>query len=495
MTQLNIPNVIPRRILFGNPDRAMLRLSPDGRWLGFIAPLDDVLNVWVAPMDDLEAAKPITHDTTRDIRLYSWAHTNQHIIYLQDTGGDENWHAFSVHIDHGEAKDLTPFDGVQARIQEVSEEYPDEVLIGLNQRDPQFHDLYRVNIHTGDMTLVLENDSYMFILTDRHFQPRFAARMTPDGGNEIFRRDDQEWKSFFTIPMEDMMTNFPVGLDRAGETLYMTDSQGRDTAALVAIDIASGQRTVLAENAQADVDATMIHPTSREVEAVAFTYTRKEWQILDESIRGDFDYLSTVADGEVEIVSRTHQDDAWLVAYRMDNGPVRYYYYDRSAQAVRFLFTNQSELAGLPLAKMHSVVVKARDGLDLICYYTLPSWCEQNARGKGQHLPLVPEIPLPTILWVHGGPWTRDEWGYNSIHQLFANRGFAVLSINYRGSTGLGKKFLNAANLEWGRKMHDDLIDATNWAIEEGIADRDRIAITGGSSGRFRTRDELGLQN
>jgi dipeptidyl aminopeptidase/acylaminoacyl peptidase len=224
----------------------------------------------------------------------------------------------------------------------------------------------------------------------------------------------------------------------------------------------------------------MIHPTEKNIQAVAFTYERKHWQIIDESIADDLAYLSTVAEGEVEVVSRTLDDRYWMVVYVMDDGPVQYYLYDREVQKAEFLFTYRKALEGLALAKMHTMVIKSRDGRDLVSYYTLPVGSDSDGDG-------YPDEPLPMVLYVHGGPWSRDNWDYNPVHQWLANRGYAVMSVNFRGSTGFGKAFINAGNLEWGGKMHDDLIDAVEWAVREEIADPDRVAIMGGSYGGYAT--------
>jgi dipeptidyl aminopeptidase/acylaminoacyl peptidase len=214
------------------------------------------------------------------------------------------------------------------------------------------------------------------------------------------------------------------------------------------------------------------------MQAVAFNYARPEWKVLDRSIQADLDYLKTVAGGDISVTSRTLDDRTWTVAYLMDNRPVRFYLYDRTARRARFLFTNRKALEDLPLATMHPVVIESRDGQDLVSYLTLPVDSDRGRRGR-------PDRPLPMVLAVHGGPWARDGWGLIPEHQWLANRGYAVLSVNFRGSTGFGKRFINAANGEWAGKMHDDLIDAVNWAVQERIADKDRIAIMGGSYGGY----------
>ncbi len=270
------------------------------------------------------------------------------------------------------------------------------------------------------------------------------------------------------------------GREEKGKILYLLDSRGRDTAALFALDMETGTQRLIAEDPRADAGEVMVHPTEKNVQAVAFTYERREWRLIDGSVAPDLAYLRTVADGEITVVSRTLDDRYWIVVYIMDNGPLRYYRYDRQEHAAQFLFTNRRELETVPLARMHPVTLRARDGLSLVSYYTLPLGSDPEGRGR-------PQRPLPMVLFVHGGPWGRDEWGYNPFHQWLANRGYAVLSVNFRGSTGFGKALINAGNCEWSRKMHDDLIDAVDWAIREGIADPQRVAIMGGSYGGYAT--------
>jgi len=481
MSQIDAAPLIPREVLFGNPDKITVRLSPDGDRISYLAPVDGVLNVWVGPADDTDSAEPVTNDTDRGIRIYFWAYTNKHILYLQDQAGDENWRVYSVNLETGQTIDLTPLEGVQARIQAISQKFPEEILIALNDRDPTLHDIYRINITTGEKSLVMENEGFVGFTTDDEYNVRFAMRLTSDGGSETFQATEEGvWEPFMTIAMEDLLTTGIVGFDETGTILYLIDSRNRNTAAFFALDLGTGEQNLIAEDPRADTSDLMIHPTEKIVQAVAFTYERKHWQIIDESIADDLAYLKTVANGDVEVVSRTLDDDYWMVAYLVDDGPVQYYRYDCEEMSAEFLFTQRTALEGLSLAKMHPVVVKSRDGLDLISYYTLPIGSDSDSDGR-------PDEPLPMVLFVHGGPWARDNWGYNSVHQWLANRDYVVLSVNFRSSTGFGKEFTNAGNLEWGGKMHDDLIDAVNWTVQEGIADPDRVAIMGGSYGGYAT--------
>ena len=477
----NVP-LIPRDALFGNPNRAAARISHDGTQLAYLAPEQGVLNVWVGPLDGPSKAKPVTHDKVRGIRTYFWAYTSQHILYLQDVGGDEDWHVYCVDLAVGETKDLTPLEKVNARIEQVSHRFPEEILVGLNDRDPELHDLYRVNLVTGKRKLVEKNSQrFSGYICDDDYRVRFATRFTPDGANQLFAADGQGgWDEFLKIPAEDTLTTNPLGFDKTGDVLFITDSRRRNTAALVAWDLNTGERTVLAENEQADVGEVLSHPTENTVEAVSFNYTRKEWQVLDDAVAADLEYLRSVADGEIAVTSRTLDDRHWTVAFLLDDGPVKYYHYDRDAQKATFLFNNRDDLEGMPLVKMRPEVITVRDGLKLVSYLTLPPGCDADDDR-------LPDEPVPLVLNVHGGPWARDEWGFDPEHQFLANRGYAVLSVNFRGSTGLGKEFLNAGNKEWAGKMHDDLVDSVEWAVKKGIADPNRVAIMGGSYGGYAT--------
>jgi dipeptidyl aminopeptidase/acylaminoacyl peptidase len=474
--------LVERDLIFGNPDKAGASLSPDGSRIAFLAPVDGVLNVWVGPVDDLQAATAVTKDTDRGIRIFFWAYTGKQIVYLQDKGGDENWRVYVTDLASGETTDLTPFENVQARIENVSHLFPEEILIGLNDRNQQLHDIHRVNIVTGERSLVQQNDEgFVGYVTDDEYNVRFATMFTPDGGSKIFQKSESgSWEPFMEILPEDVMNTTPIGFDKTGRILYMIDSRGRNTSALVSHDLDSGEEKVIAVNAKSDLSDAMVHPTEKTIEAVAFTYERKEWQILDESVRADLDYLEAVADGDLEVISRTLDDKHWAVVYIMDSGPVRYYTYDREAKQERFLYTNRKALEDKPLVKMHPVTITSRDGMSLVSYYSLPIWSDGDDDGR-------PDQPLPMVLNVHGGPWGRDSWGYDPWHQWLANRGYAVLAVNFRGSTGFGKEFTNAGDLEWAGKMHDDLLDAVDWAVEAGIADPERVAIMGGSYGGYAT--------
>jgi dipeptidyl aminopeptidase/acylaminoacyl peptidase len=480
-TRLASVKLIPRHALFDNPDKSSARVSPDGKQLAYLAPKEGVMNIFVGPLDDPDAAKPVTDDKQRGIRVFFWAYDSAHVLYIQDSKGDEDWHLYSVDLAKQETKDLTPIPKVNAQIMAVSEKFPKEVIVGLNDRDPQFHDVYRVDITNGERKLLEKNTEFAGYVCDDDFRVRLANRMTQDGESLYLEPDGQGgWKEFLKIGMEDTLTTSPVGFDKSGTKLFMTDSRGRNTAALVQLELDGGTQRVLAAQDLADAGATIVHPTEKNIQAVAFNYERQKWKILDPAIEEDMQHLRGVDAGDLTVASRSLDDKIWIVAYMLDDGPVRYYRYDRPTKQTKFLFSNRKSLEGLPLVKMDPLVIKSRDGMNLVSYLSLPKNVELTATGR-------PKQPLPMVLLVHGGPWGRDTWGFDTEHQLLANRGYAALSVNYRGSTGFGKEFTNAGDKQWAAKMHDDLIDAVKWAVHEQIADPKRVAIMGGSYGGYAT--------
>ncbi len=473
--------MIPRQVLFGNPEKSMARISPDGAYLSYLAPVEGVLNVWIATVDDPDSARPITNDEERGIRHYDWTYDGQHILYYQDAKGDEDWHVYATNIATGETRDLTPFEKVNSQILSVNEKTPDEILIGINNRNPQLHDVYRIALSTGERTLVEENPGFVSYLFDNDDRTRFAMTFSPSGGQEILQRDENnQWQPFLEVPNTDALTTYLTGFDKSNQILYMIDSRKRNTAALFTLDLASGKQALVAEDGRADVGGMLVHPTEKHAQAVSFTYDRNHWHVLDPAIQEDMDYLHSVEDGELSITSRTLDDRLWTAAYVLDNGPVKYYLYDRTRKQATYLFSNRTDLDDYQLARMHSLTIKSRDEWNLVSYLTLPPDSVSNDDAR-------PNSPVPLVLLVHGGPWGRDIWGYDPHHQWLSNRGYAVLSVNFRGSTGFGKEFTNAGNGEWAGKMHDDLIDAVNWAVREKITQRDQVAIMGGSYGGYAT--------
>ncbi|MBY0585579.1 S9 family peptidase [bacterium] len=470
--------LISRDILFGNPDRSNVRLSPDGQTLAWISPSEGVLNIWVAPALSPQKARVVTNDRKRGIRTFDWAYTSQHLIYQQDEGGDENFQLFSVDLTNDKTINLTPIKGVAAKIEKGSPKFPTEILIGINDRNPMFHDIYRCDVTTGKRELVQQNTGFAGLMADDDYNIRFGIKFDlRDGGVKVQKKNDKgEWVDFESIPMEDTLTTQPLDFTPDGKQAYMLDSRGRDTAALILFDVNTKEKKLIAADDRADISDVLAHPTTKVVEATAANYDRVTWTFLDPKIKEDFDVLSKLGNGEIKIGSRSQDDKRWVIGLLVDDGPTRYYLYDRPTKKATFLFTNRSDLEKVSLVPMKPVIIPARDGMNLVSYLTLPAGVSDK-----------PAKPLPMVLYVHGGPWARDDWGLNPVHQWLANRGYAVLSVNFRGSQGLGKKFLNAGNREWGAKMHDDLLDAVQWAIDQKIADRERVAIMGGSYGGYAT--------
>ena len=470
-------SLIPREVLFGNPEKTQPRLSPDGERLAYIAPVNGVLNVWVGPVGSDAGGgrfEPVTRDTDRGIRLYFWAEDGRHLVYLQDKGGDENWRLYAVDPATKEIRDLTPFEKVQARPLETNRRFPDELLVELNRRDPQLHDVYRLTLATGDLELVAQNPGNVAgWVADVGMRVRGARSAYPDGGFGLLVRktDEVDWRELFRWGPEDSLNSGPVGFTEDGMRMYLRDSREANAARLVRLDLSTEEVEILAEDPEYDVSDVLVHPDTREVEAVAFTRARTEWIVLDEVVREDFAAIANLHPGDFAVVSRDRADENWLVAFAADDGPVSYYTYNRDEKRGTHLFDDRPELKRYTLAPMEPVSFDARGGLKIHGYLTVPP-----DSGR-EHLPMV--------LNVHGGPWARDVWGYNPEAQWLANRGYACLQVNYRGSTGYGKRFLNAGNREWGAKMHDDLVDAVGWAVERGIADPERVAIYGGSYGGY----------
>jgi dipeptidyl aminopeptidase/acylaminoacyl peptidase len=474
------PPIIPRHVLFGNPEKASGEISPDGNWLGYVAPDEGVLNVFVAPREHPDQAKVVTHDRKRGVRSFSFTYDGKYVLYPQDEGGNENFHIYSVDLTTNKQTDLTPFKNARADLAQLTPKHPHEVLINANDRNPNYFDPIRIDLRNGKRTRLIQNDGYAGFTTDWDFNLRLASKSMPDGGSEWFKRTSSGWKSFGKVPQADSLSTNAWGFTRDGKTLYLIDSRDRDTAALFSVDWASGKRDVVHEHPHADVGGVFADPKTGEARAVGADYLRNEWTVLDASIQKDFDYLKTLGDGDIDIVSQSDDDKYWVVLLQRSDASPKYYIYDRAAGKADFWFETRPALAQAKLAPLHPVVIPARDGLNLVSYYTLPTEIDPSGSGKASH-------PAPMVLFVHGGPWGRDNYGYNAYHQWLANRGYAVLSVNYRASTGFGKAFTNAGDLQWGRKMHDDLIDSVDWAIKQGITTKDKVAIMGGSYGGYAT--------
>ena len=422
----------------------------------------------------------LTADPKRGIRSYFWTYEPDKLIYAQDADGDENYHLYLVDVRSKKTQDITPFPKARAQVIAVEPKIPFQILAGINKTDPRKHDVYRIDLRDGKTTLDTENPGNIIgWTTDADLNVRAALAATPDGGHEIWLRaaPQEAWKTILVIGPDDQ--GGPVDFSEDGQTLYYVSSVGANAERLMARETATGKESVIAEDPEYDVAGTFVHPLTRKIQAVSFYEDKLTWKILDKSIEADFSALAGIGRGELHVSRGDLKDRLWLASIVVDNGPVQYYLYDRVLKQETFLFSQRKALEGLPLASMEPITLKARDGLTLHGYLTLPLGYQKPKP------PCEPVPALPVVLLVHGGPWARDQWGYFPTVQWLANRGYAVLQVNYRGSTGYGKNFLNGGNREWAGKMHHDLIDAVTWLSMQGIADPRRVAIMGGSYGGY----------
>lgn len=471
-------DLIPRQILFGNPERISPRLSPDGTKLAWLAPHDGVLNVWLAPAStdtgvDWDRAQVITHKADRAIEKFAWAYDNQHLLYLQDTAGDENWRLYDVDLPTMTHRDLTPFDGVQTQLIALEPDFPSELLLGMNQDRPELHDVYRLKLATGKLTKEITNPGVIGFIADSHLVVRAAFAPHDDGSLSLLAREvaDGRWREVLKIPVDDALSANPITVSQDGRFLLMVSSVGADTARLVRIDLATGVQEVLAEDPDADVRRVRVDPATREPQIVTVLKDRSEYLVLDPEIAGDLEAVRALHPGDPWIESADDADGTWLVGFTNDSGPISYFAFDRASKQGRFLFEHRPALSAYTLAAMEPFSFTSRDGLTIHGYATFP--------------PDGGRTDLPTVLNVHGGPWNRDTWDFDPETQWLANRGYLCLQVNFRGSTGYGKAFVNAGDREWGAKMQDDLTDAVAYAVKRRFTDASRIAIYGRSYGGY----------
>lgn len=469
--------LIPRLSFFGNAEAANPVLSPDGRWLSWLAAVEGVMNVWIAPREDLAAARPLTRQTRRPIFGHWFARTNAHVLFEQDDEGEENFNLWRVGVEGSEPLNLTPYPDVLAIFLGMSRDDPNLVAVGMNDRDARWHDLYLVDIRSGERRRVYENTQGVarYVL-DSRLAPRLATTTLDRGsGAAILKWTGSTFEEIMSIDADDVLDTEPLHVNRAGDAWYLRSSVGRDKAVMLRVDWTTGAQTLIAEHDKADVSGWLTDPRTDEVTAVSAEYIYREWMTVDAAIGRDLAILEKALDAAIDVVSQSDDGALWIVGAERPERPYSWRLFDRRAEKIDFLFSARPALETAPLAPMQPVVISARDGLELVSYLTLPVSCA-GAR---------PAQPLPMVLYVHGGPWARDSWRYNRDVQWLANRGYAVLQVNFRGSAGFGKAFTRAGDREWGGKMHDDLIDAVDWAIAAGVADPERIAIYGASYGGY----------
>lgn len=488
-----LPSLIPREILFGNPERAEPQVSPDGSQIAWLAPdKNGVQNVWASARDGSNA-RAITNEPHRPIFWYAWGADAKHILYLQDNAGDEINHLFSADLTNGNVRDLTPFRGVRAQNVLTDFNHPRFVLVALNLRDRQAFDMYRIDLETGAVTLEATNPGDVLTWkTDNDFVIRGATAFDGKTAASIVRvRDavDKPWRDRVVMPFERALFAGEVvdgsliaGFDPDGTSLIIQSALHSDKGQLVKVDLRDGKELgVLAQDPECDVANSGLgdgpnvlrDPATHAIQAVEFNYSTSHWVFLDPKLQADFEIIGRDVPGFLDLISRDRADRKWIVASRRSDAPAAYYVFDRDAKKVTKLYDECPKLAGESLAPKKGVTIKARDGLSLPCYLTTPVGVESKN--------------LPMVLLIHGGPWFRDYDNFEQEVQLLANRGYAVLQVNYRGSTGFGLKFLNAGTNQWGRGTQEDLFDAAQWAIDQGIADPKRIAAMGWSGGGFAT--------
>lgn len=469
-----LPPLIPRAVLFGNPERMQPQISPDGRRLAYLKPdAKDVLQVWVKTIG-ADDDRQLTQDPKRPIFQYGWTWNNRDLFYLQDNDGDENFHIYITNLETGETRDMTPIMGVTAAPLTLQPEHPDEMIVTMNRRDRTLAEPWRCDLRTGALTLLAEaSPNTRDWLADCDMAIRGQTVGNADGGGEFLVRDTAggPWRTALTWDLGERFQ--PLAFSRDGKLVYVQCNVGVDTQGIYALDVATGKLKPVATDPSADVENVVIDPRTHAVQAASFDRLRPEWKVLDPSLREDWDAISAAAPGSLQLIARDLDDRTWIVSYDTDRKGLQYYVYDRAAHQATFLFSASPALEDYTLAPMTALEIQSRDGLRMPCYLSLPVG--------------TPAKNLPLVLYVHGGPWARDLWGFEPNSQWLANRGYAVLQVNYRGSAGFGKSYVMAARKQFAGKMHDDLIDAVHWAVQEGIADPKRIGIMGASYGGYAT--------
>jgi len=479
-----LPPLIPRNLLFGQPERTNPQISPDGKFLAYLAPdNNNVLQIWLRTLG-AQDDRQLTAEKTHGVWHYTWTFSPNKLIFAQDVQGDENWQIYTIDSQTGATKNLTPYKGVQSRLVAIDPIHPDDLLVAMNLRNRRFHDVYRLNLHSAETVMVNRNGGLQFAwIPDWQFRVLTA---TTTGGLIVRESPRSPWRNVRRWPLGS--SGGIIERSRENNAVYLISSPvNGDTEALLEFDIATGTEKVIAQDPRYDAQSVFIEPTTKRIQAVAFQKEKLEWQVLDPSIAEDFAALAKIRTGEFTVVHhygspmlpsrslgrRDMQDRRWIVSYESDDGPTHHYVYDRTTKAATLLFADRPKLEAFKLASMQPISFRSRDELTIHGYLTLPV----GILAKN----------LPVVVLVHGGPWSRDQWGYSGTVQWLANRGYGVLQVNYRGSTGYGRNFVIASFKEWGGKMHDDVVDGASWLIKEGIADPKRTAIMGASFGGYAT--------
>jgi dipeptidyl aminopeptidase/acylaminoacyl peptidase len=481
-----LPPLLDRELFFGNPQIAGGTISPDGRWISFLKELDGKLNIWVKGIDEpFESARPVTADTARSVTNYDWSADGRWILYGQDKAGDENFRVYAVDPAAAPAegsrvppaRDLTPYENVQARAVAVPEGDPGHILVALNDRNPQLHDVYRLDLATGERTLVIQNDDNVAgYVADLVGNVRLGVRIDEDGGTEILRVDGDSLTTVYTCNSEESCG--PLRFHKDGRRVYMITNKGdADLMRLVLFDPQTQAEEIVESDPENEVDFNdaFFDDATEELIATSYVGDRTRWYAKNEEFARDLERArAELPDRDLSFRSMTDDGRLMLVAASADVEPSATYLYDREAGTFKFLYRTRPEVPSEQMAPMRPVRYTTRDGVEIPAYLTVPRGVEPKN--------------LAVVIQPHGGPWARDQWGFNNDAQFLANRGYAVLQPNFRGSTGYGKRFLNLGNKQWGTgTMQHDLTDGVQWLIEQGIADPDKVAIMGGSYGGYAT--------
>ena len=466
----NSSPLIPRSVLMAKPDKFCVKISPDGKYISYFARSGNEIELRTETID----GKPVRLfkvKNSRNMSGYMWCYTNEHILLNEDNNGDENDHILCLNIKTGETKNLTPFGSQAKSYAGVSKQYPNYALVACNKRNAKWFDMYKINILTGECQLIFENNAYTDIISS-DFEPRVLMEMKNNGDIDVINARTK--KKIFTIKSEDTGLFVPYHIRRGQNILYASMFNGGDKSSLVSIDLDSGEIKTIYASDKSDVSLAAADKDTYEPQIAEENYLKSKYTALNPEVETRLNILKEkFGEKDFYLLSRSQDDSQWIIATQEPDEPTKYFLFNwlNPAQKPKFLFSSQKALEDYRLCKMEPVVIKSRDGLDLVCYLTRA--CNYE-----------PGKPGALVAYIHGGPWARDDYGFDKVVQLLANRGYSVLQVNYRGSSGFGKKFFNAIdrNLEGVR---NDIIDAVQWAVNQKIADKSKIAIMGGSFGGY----------
>ncbi len=483
-----LPPLLDRELFFDNPEISGAQLSPDGTFISFVKPYNGVMNIWIKKLDEpFDAARPLTADKQRPIRSYFWSRDGKYILYAQDKGGDENFNIYAVDptqkllpgAEVPQNRDLTNLKGVRVQIFAVPKTDPDALYIGLNDRDPAWHDLYKMQISTGKRTLIRKNsaeDRLTGFVFDWDDNLRLANRTNMDGSNEILSVNKESLTPIYKTTIFE--TAYVAGFDKNNKNFYMVTNKGDDIdlTRLVLFDPLTLKEELIEADPEkkVDLDNVFISQVSREIVYTSYEDAHTRYYFKDPEYEKDYNLIKQQLSGrEIYFASSTADEKHWIIGSYSDVDPGSTYLFDRDTKKLTFQYSPRPNIPVIDMAPMQAISYKSSDGMEIHAYLTLPKGKEAKN--------------LPLIVFPHGGPWARSSWGFNGYAQFLANRGYAVLDPNFRSSTGYGKKFINAGDKEWGRKMQDDLTWGVKYLVKQGIVDAKKVGIMGGSYGGYAT--------